>query len=272
MHPNNAQLKNRAEYYLFLARALQAPMSEADYQAFRDWLIADIQDIATDAGYSPSPHLTALDEAISAHATDHLSLLRTYSDLFMVPPAKVFLNAGVYLDQAMMAAHTAEMIEFYLQHGVDKSDDFRNMPDHVSVQLEFVAYLLLEAVAADADGNAEMAVTALRGARNFIGRYLAPWLPTLLEALSREATRDPRYGIYLAVAGILQQAVQDDIAWLDANYTQHGDDVAAADCVAGIDTPEAMQAMIERLQAAGLDTTHLHGAAASVGMKVAGNA
>ncbi len=272
MHPNNAQLQHRAEYYLCLARALQAPMSEADHQAFRDWLTTDLQAIAADAGYAASPHITALAEAITAHAPDHLSLLRTYSDLFMVPPAKVFLNAGVYLDQAMMAAHTAEMIEFYLQHGVDKSDDFRNMPDHVSVQLEFVAYLLLEAVAADTEGNTATAAAALRGARNFIGRYIAPWLPTLLDALDREAARDARYGIYRAVGGVLQQAVQEDIAWLDAHYAQLGDDVVAADSVAGVDTAEAMQAMIARLQAAGLDTTHLQGTAATAVMKVAGNA
>lgn len=270
MHPNNAQLQNRAEYYLCLARALQAPMSEADYQAFRDWLSTDLRAIAADAGYAAAPRIDALAAAITTHTTDHLSLLRTYSDLFMVPPAKVFLNAGVYLDQAMMAAHTAEMIEFYLQHGVDKSDDFRNMPDHISVQLEFIAYLLLEAVTAGTEGNSEMAAAALHGARNFIGRYVAPWLPTLLEALDREAARDARYDIYRAVAGILQQAVQDDIAWLDAHYAQHEGDTVAADTVAGIETPEAMQAMIERLQAAGLDTTHLQGTA--TGMKVASNA
>jgi len=272
MHPNNTQLQHRAEYYLCLARALQAPMSEADYLAFRDWLTMDLQAIAADAGYTVSPRIGALAAAIAAHAPDPLSLLRTYSDLFMVPPAKVFLNAGVYLDQAMMAAHTAEMIEFYLQHGVDKSDDFRNMPDHVSVQLEFVAYLLLEAATADAANDSGTAASALHGARNFIGRYIAPWLPTLLEALDREAARDARYDIYRAIAGILQQAVQDDIAWLDAHYAQFEDEALAADSVAGIDTPEAMQAMIERLQAAGLDTSHLQGAVAAKGTKVAGHA
>ena len=264
MHPNNAQLQHRAEYYLCLARALQAPMSEADHQAFRDWLTTDLQAIAADAGYTASPQIAALAEAITTHATDHLSLLRTYSDLFMVPPAKVFLNGGVYLDQAMMGAHTAEMIEFYLQHGVDKSDDFRNMPDHISVQLEFVAYLLLTAAT-----TGDEATTALRAARNFVGRYLAPWLPTLREALSREAAADARYGIYLAVADILQQTVQDDIAWLDEHYAQNGDEMSAAVSVADVGTPEALHEMIERLKAAGLDTTHLQAAS---GMKVAGNA
>lgn len=271
MHPNNEQLNQRAAYYLCLARALQAPMKEADYLAFRDWLAGDLAAIAADAGYdAPTLHTTELGAAIGEFAGDHISLLRTYSDLFLVPPAKVFLNGGVYLDQTLMGAHTAEMIEFYRHHGVDKSDEFRNLPDHISVQLEFVAYLLLQATTARGNGQDDRVDDALRAARNFIGRYLAPWLPALRKALAREAATDPRYRIYRVLGDILQQAVDNDLAWLDADYAQSGDGPASV-TVANVASAEAVREMIDRLKAAGLDTAHLQHGAAS-GTQAAGNA
>lgn len=242
-------LQTRAEYYLCLARAWLPPICETDSQAFRDFLADDLSAIASEAGYvDGSAPLTA---AIAAYAPNPLSLLRIYSDLFLVPPTRVFLNTGVYFDQSLMGTHTLEIMDFYRWQGVEKREDFSHTPDHLSVQLEFLAYQW--ARAAEAKDPAPI----LQATRVFIGRYLAPCLTPLREALIRESAKAPRFQVYLVLADLLCQTVEHDLAWLNQAYPQHESAPTEAATVAAIDSPAALQSMIAQLQAAGLDTAHL---------------
>lgn len=262
MQANDPRLPHRAEVYLMLARAWQAPMHQAQFEALRDWFIEDLSAAAGEAGYPESASLASLAAAIAEHAQDQSGLLRGYSELFLTPPTRVHLNAGVYLDRTLMGAHAIELLEWHQRHGVEQRDDFHNTPDHLAALLEFAALLADRAAAAAAarrDGEAQAAIDTLR---SLLGRHLAPWMGDLVAALGREAELgEPSRRVYAALGGVLRDVVADDLAWLWADAEGRGSVPAGprevVPRVADGNSADGLRAMIEHLEGAGLDASHL---------------
>lgn len=262
MFPTATQLTARAELYLCLARALQPPGDETHHAAFRDYLPGDLAATWVEAGYPVRSDFDTLATATAKYAPDQTSLLRIYSRLFLVPPIRVSLNAGVHLDNTVMGTHSVEITTFYREHGVEGRDDSGNMPDHLSVQLEFIAYLLTQAVE-ETPQRRDALFSALR---DFGGVYLAPWLPRVLEAMEREMRRDPVNGIYLKLIEFVHQSMGSDLVWLDAYCTNRISDRAPEKkqtvSIGAAESPTALRMMIRRLEEAGLDAGHLRAIAA----------
>jgi TorA maturation chaperone TorD len=76
------------------------------------------------------------------------------------------------------------------------------LPDHVSLQLEFVAYLC----ASEAAGSAP----AIK-ADDFLATFVRYWLPPFVTALTRTCAQETPAVIYLRLARLLQVAVDDDL-------------------------------------------------------------
>lgn len=264
MQPLLQELIARTEFYLCLSHALRTPMSESDHQALTEILLEDLQGILQDAGY---PHmeagLTELDTALHQQPHSHLELLKTYSKLFVIPPVRHSLNAGMYLDQTLMGSHAIEITAFYNQHGLERSDQEYEITDHLCVQLEFVAWLLANAIEHLQQEDTQAADAQLSALRNFIGRYIAPWVEQLNASLQGAINELPLTAIYLAMGKLVAAAIRADLDWLDAAYPsiappQEDDDSKITMQVADVNSPEALQEITARLKAAGLDTKHLH--------------
>jgi len=189
-------LSERAEFYLCLARAFLAPKEGAAYRAFARYLADDLEDLSGRLGYPVSSELVGLRAAAE---TDHLALLQAYSRLFLAPPAPVHINAGFYLDGAIMGGGVAAMEAWYRRHGVERSERLHDLSDHVSVQLEFVAYLY--------------AADAAPGAEQFLDAFVRRWLPPFCADLERAAARcGAAAASYLHLARLLRAAVECDAA------------------------------------------------------------
>lgn len=162
------ELQTRAECYLTLARAFLSP-SEADWEALRDGLPADLGDFATELGYPIGHQVEAL--ARDLHALDSaLPIQQAYGALFLQPPAPAHLNAAIHLDGALLGGSSIRMEEIYRRHGVERSDEFPDLPDHLSLQLHFVA-LLLGRAALD-----ETPEENLSAAGDFLHEFIVPWV------------------------------------------------------------------------------------------------
>lgn len=182
--------QTRAEFYLCLAQAFLAPDSEARWRALRDFLADDLEDLGALLGYPLAPQLGALRRALAA-IPDQPALLQRYSRLFLVPPHRVSINAGSYLDGALNGGSVQAMEARYRQAGLVRSNNFRDLSDHVSVQLEFVASRCL----------------AGSGAEDFLADTVARWLPPFIDDLTRaDAGPNP----WLPLACALQAAVAVD--------------------------------------------------------------
>jgi len=192
----------RAEFFLCLARAFAAPQDEVLYDGITRYLAADLTEIAGEIGYPVSEHISALERA-AGRIPGHLDLLQLYSGLFLSPPAKVDINAGMYLDGVVFGPSEYEMERRYAHYGLRKGDDFRDLSDHLSAMLEFLAFLWGKA------GRGEVpAAEAVAWCRDF----LKPWLPAFANKLAQVCAEDGVSDLYLRLARIVLAAIEHDVA------------------------------------------------------------
>jgi len=164
-----------AELHLLLARAFLPPM-DADYAAaFRRDLPEDLEALARELPFECGDPIRELCASLEA-VTDDTHLLQAYSALFLQPPIRVYLNASVHLDGSLLGPSSKLMEGAYHRHGLCPSDELRDLSDHLSRLLEFVAMLFARAAET---GDAEQAAALLAEAREFSAAFLRPWLPGL---------------------------------------------------------------------------------------------
>ena len=63
--------------------------------------------------------------------------------------------ASIYLedDRLVWGNTTVDALEIYREAGLKVSDDFRDVPDHIAAELEFVSYLISSQLKAEEKGN-----------------------------------------------------------------------------------------------------------------------
>lgn len=253
-----AALSERAEFYLCLSRAFLAPRDPAVCRGLREALADDLEGLAANLGYDLAAPLADYRAAIAA-VPDDLALLQVYSGLFLAPPREVQINTATYLDGALNGGSVAALEALYRAAGVERSDGFRDLADHLAVQLEFAAVLYArQAAALTAGGHAALPTSAAE----FLYQYPGRWLPRFLadlERVDREQMRPDNP--YLPLARMLAAAVAADAV---APQLPAGEQRAAqaigkarqARAARGIDA-EDLQIIAEKLQAHGLATDHL---------------
>ena len=201
---HTTRLATRADLYQCLAQAFLPPMEASYHQAMTEALAADLDDLLPGRGAG-----TELASAM-ATAPDPDALLRVYSRLFLVPPRPVSLNASVYLDGGIMGPTAMDVRACYQHHGVDGDAAFRGTPDHLVLQLRFLALLLASA----AETNAESRDPLLEEARDFVHRFLSPWVGDMAQRLNTETAADPRVRPYAVLGQLVREAVAADAQWL----------------------------------------------------------
>ena len=134
--------------------------------------------------------------ALAAERSTDEPWLVDYSRLFLVPPVPVTLNTGMYLEGSLGGV-SAQMIEqCFATAGFSRREEFRDLPDHVGTQFEFIGALLERA---DDDSRAM--------AREFSDAFIRHWIDPLHAALTRVAERDAAARTYAALTLAAQAAL-----------------------------------------------------------------
>jgi TorA maturation chaperone TorD len=173
----SAQAEARQEFCRFLAGCYYEPGPEfAEERLFESILTA-----ARCIGPELADHAQRLGQAFAAASLQ--DLLVDYTRLFLGAPqalAKPYASVWLTGDPELMQDSAMELLKLYEQGGFEIDPEFRDLPDHVAVELEFL-YLLTfqqnQAVAA-ADDQALQAVEVLRTAFlvGHLGRWLGPFI------------------------------------------------------------------------------------------------
>lgn len=140
-------------------------------------------------------------------------LLRDYTRLFLgpidtlaKPYASVWLEPG---NSGLMQESTMAVTALYEEGGFDIAEDFRELPDHVAVELEFL-YLLIHRQnqaqqAADATALAEADGLRRRFLQNHLGRWVAPF-----SAAMRSGATEP---FYRELADLTERFVAEEVTF-----------------------------------------------------------
>lgn len=179
-HEQLAAARSRA--YALIAEALRYPDDELRDILFEGGLSVPLYESlsALSPGFAiPAERWRTLQDVGSA---DDLAV--EYTRLFDVgasgPPCPLY--GGLYAGDRMKTME--EAVRFYNHFGLTLSEAQRELPDHVSTQLEFMHYLSFreaEALHTGADPG-----SFRRAQRDFVSRHLGAWIPELCKRLERE--------------------------------------------------------------------------------------
>ncbi len=179
----------RADLCRFLAACYYQPGPEFTEEKLFDSMFA----AAARVGPDFAARARRLGEAFAAE--DPENLLVDYTRLFLGPVdtlAKPYGSVWLEGQQALMQDSTMAVQQLYDEGGFEIDDDFRELPDHVAAELEFL-YLLIfrETEAAQKDDRDRLAaVTALR--TRFLSDHLGAWVGPFTKAVA-DGAQTPFY-------------------------------------------------------------------------------
>lgn len=204
VHSNTAA---REDLYRLLAACFYPPKPALLEENCCDSLAALMEDVA------PAAARHARDAAVAAGNNSPESLAVEHARLFIGPFQLVAPPYGsIYLDEAktVMGDSTARVAAFYNACGLHLADDFHELPDHFAVELEFMSYLSFKQREAEAAGNKDEVARSVSLQREFLGRFLMPWL----EPFTSAVITDGEAPFYQAIARCTAAFINVDYAAL----------------------------------------------------------
>jgi TorA maturation chaperone TorD len=126
-------------------------------------------------------------------AEDPQDLLVDYTHLFLGPIATLAKPYGsVWLDNrsTLMQDSTMAVLELYAEGGFAIDDEFRDLPDHVAAELEFVYLLLFRQAEACRNDDEKAASANGELARRFLDEHLGRWIGPFTAAVKSGAQTD----------------------------------------------------------------------------------
>jgi TorA maturation chaperone TorD len=190
-------------------------------------LVAELLRLSTSsvmADFSDGPAAEHLCRYAAAYNGELDALRQEFDDLFVVPLGRyVTPYEAVYRDQRAIGEHvvsgllmgpsTVAVLSEYRASGVEVSAMCNELPDHIGIELSFMAHLCSREREARGTGD-EAAVAALRSRQQrFVEDHLLAWLPALSDRVVRNAQSD----FYRGVALLTTNFVRADAAFVRAD-------------------------------------------------------
>lgn len=184
----NRQVANRANIYKLFAECFKYPGSQ----------LAEILPAL-------KTELTSYDEAMGVNCERLVESYRQRTSLqeLQIEYSKLFVGpyqldappySSVYLDKEdlVMGESTQEAIHYYVEAGLNPSSENHEPPDHISIELEFMYFLLFQNVVEKDDHFFELS-------HQFMNRHLALWV----YAFTKRIIESTKNAFYLELATLL---------------------------------------------------------------------
>jgi TorA maturation chaperone TorD len=165
------------------------------YEPVQEFAEERVFEAMRDAAARLDPDLAAsADRLAGAFAAAPLDeLLLDYTRLFLGPNqilAKPYGSVWLSGESTLMQETTVAVLELYREGGFDLDEGFRELPDHIAAELEFLYLLTFRENRArhDDDGDALAATCALR--KRFLDQHLGVWIAPFTAAMKDGARTD----------------------------------------------------------------------------------
>jgi TorA maturation chaperone TorD len=164
----------RSNCYKLLAACFYQPQKEAFIQEeFFKNLAMVLKDVSPDA----AAHVPAMEKAFLNYSNE--DLLIDYAKLFVGPNELIAPPYGsVYMDDGRrtMGDSTLEAIKIYKDEGLAIDENFKELPDHIAVELEFMYYLIFKETEALEKSETDKALDFIKTQELFLYKFLARWV------------------------------------------------------------------------------------------------
>lgn len=162
------------------------------YQPGREFAEERVFDSMLEAAGRIHPDLAAraqrLGAAFSAEGPE--SLLVDYTRLFLGPGKAIASPYGsVWMsgEDALMRDSTMAVLELYREGGFELAEDFRDLPDHIAAELEFLYLLIYREVQSRQAGELAPLASATALRKRFLNEHLGSWIGPFTAAVRARA-------------------------------------------------------------------------------------
>ncbi|MCF8113411.1 MAG: molecular chaperone TorD family protein [Desulfotignum sp.] len=204
----------RQQAYQSLAGCFQVP--DNNIARIMDQLSDSLETLSSRAGEPVTKMRT--NEAV---LTDTHLLKAEFSRLFIGPytlPAPPYGSVYIEKMRKTMGESTIDALKRYQAVGVDLADNFREVPDHVSAELEFMFLLIYKEIEGIRSDDPEMVHQMLVHQISFLQDHLNSWIPEFA-GLVMEHASEPFYCLLADTAKIF---MAEDHAYIEAVLASAG--------------------------------------------------
>jgi len=110
------------------------------------------------------------------------------------PYGSVYMEPG----RRIMGNSTLDVVKQYRRAGLDLAEDFKDAPDHIAAELEFMHFLTVKEVEAASQGDIKRLVDSLLSRQAFLEVHLGAWVSKFTRAVTENAKN--AFYKYLALA------------------------------------------------------------------------
>ena len=143
-----------------------------------------------------------------------LEKLKTdFARLFVGPYSLLAPPYGsVYLEgeRKIMGDSTLDVQERYRKAGVELSDNFRDVPDHIAAELEFMYLLVFKEIQALENSDVDTTIDYFEKQRSFLSEHLGAWAFEFADSIEKEAETE----FYKNLARVTKAFVRQDLDYL----------------------------------------------------------
>ena len=136
---------------------------------------------------------------------------------------------SVYLEgeRQIMGDSTLDVQNRYRKEGVELSDSFRDVPDHIAVELEFMYFLIFKEIEALASSDFESASDYIEQQKSFLQVHLGSWMPKFASNVEQNAATKFYKNLARATELLIAQHL-DELSGLPASEASSGQKMTTA--------------------------------------------
>ena len=178
----------RGECYTLLATCFYPPERE---DLIRDGLIERLGHVMDHVCPSAAGIVKKMEETLQLYSNEELSI--EYAKLFVGPfRLKVPPYGSVYIEEGrrVMGDSTMDVINMYREAGLSIREDFKELPDHIGVELEFMSYLAFKELESVQESCESRAIAYGKKQKDFLNRFLCRWVPAFCNRLRENSDND----------------------------------------------------------------------------------
>ena len=192
--------------------------------------LKDLEQHMVDVCTKAMPYIKKMAEEIKR--VDNLDALSLdFSRLFLGPYKMHAPPYGsVYLDgeRQIMGKSTVEVRNIYREEGMDISSDFRDPPDHIAAELEFMYFLILKEIEAIGNSDIDTTVNFLEKQRAFLKENLGAWVFYFADSIEEKAETDFYKNLARATRAFIGQNL-DELSDLPLGEASGGQKMSTAE-------------------------------------------
>lgn len=158
------------------------------------------------------PHAQALGETF--RSTEPQILLLDYTRLFLGPMdilAKPYGSVWLTADKTLMGETSMAVLGLYEEGGFELDEEFRELPDHIAAELEFLYLLIFRENELRRTGATGQLGGLSDLKRRFLGEHLGQWVRPFTAAMTNNA-KSP---FYRNLAALTELVVAAELARVD---------------------------------------------------------